>query len=549
MKLCTVLLSLCVLAAAIGTSAAQGQRAPDTIYHHGNLVTLDGASSVAQAFAVRGDRFVAVGGDAAILKLAGKATRIVDLGGATVIPGLADSHDHLWNAGKYLFRGVDMVGVTSLAEMQSRLRAAVVNAKPGETVFTTTGWNIQPAPMRRDLDAISMTTPIVLIASRRGVGVVNGAALSKLGISKTNASFMGATVPVDKDGEPTGAPPPYPRGVQMIDALLPPLTPRLQDAMVMKAMAERNALGITSTRELAVWPTATAGLQRMRREGKLTLRMALGVEFPAQAETDQYLQALPRPDHADPWLFLDSSGEEPWTPATITPQDYITLMHAERRLGWRPAPHVGADALRGVSADDATDNTLTAYETVDRAAPLNGQRWYIEHAPFATPGEMERMARLGVIVSVQDQGYRPPANASMPPDRMAHMNPVRGFLDHKLVVIAGSDYSGPNPVERETNNPMIPFYFYVTRKTEAGAVLTPSEKISREEALRLFTVNAAYAVFQEGVKGQIAPGMLADFVILNQDLMTVPEEKILATRPLATFVGGKRVYLAPGARF
>ena len=96
---------------------------------------------------------------------------------------------------------------------------------------------------------------------------------------------------------------------------------------------------------------------------------------------------------------------------------------------------------------------------------------------------------------------------------------------------------------------MIPFYFYVTRKTAAGGMLSPAEKITREEALRVFTVNAAYATFQEKTKGQIAPGMLADFVILNQDLMTVPEDKILTTRPLATFVGGRKVYAAPEAKF
>ncbi len=180
---------------------------------------------------------------------------------------------------------------------------------------------------------------------------------------------------------------------------------------------------------------------------------------------------------------------------------------------------------------------------------MNGQRWYMEHVSFATPAEMERMARLGVIVSVQDAGYEPPAAAPLPPERMAHQNPIRGFIDHKIVVIGGSDYTSPDADEREPNNPMIPFYFYVTRKTKSGEILTPSEKISREEALRIFTVNPAYATFQEKIKGQIAAGMFADFVILNQDLMTVPDEKILATRPLATFIGGRKVFSAPGARY
>jgi predicted amidohydrolase YtcJ len=528
---------------------AQTARAPDAIYHHGKVVTLDGASDIAEAFTVSGDRFVAVGQNASILALADKRTRVVDLGGATVIPGLTDSHDHLWNSAQFEFRGVDMIGVATLSEMQARLRAAVAQAKPGETVFTTLGWRVRPTPTRQDLDAVSAEIPIAVIGSRHASGVVNSAALKRLGISRANPNFKGVKVPVDKDGEPTGVQAGYPASLQLVDALLPQLSQKARDEMIRKAMAERNALGITSTRELALWPAGVAALQSMRREGKLTLRMAIGVEFPEQSETARHLAALPTVRRDDPWLFLDSAGEEPWTPGTLPLDQYSAILREERRRGWRAAPHVSADTARGTSYDDATDQTLAAYEAVSQEGSLIGQRWYLEHVSFATPTEMERMARLGVIVSVQDAGYEPPTTAPLPPERMAHQNPIRGFIDHKIVVIGGSDYTTPTADEREPNNPMIPFYFYVTRKTRSGAILTPSEKISRDEALRIFTVNAAYATFQEKAKGQIAPGMLADFVILNQDLMTVPDEKILATRPLATFVGGRRVYAAPGRSF
>jgi predicted amidohydrolase YtcJ len=314
-------------------------------------------------------------------------------------------------------------------------------------------------------------------------------------------------------------------------------------------MAERNSLGITSTRELALWPEGVAVLQRMRREGKLTLRMAIGLEFPEQTETARHLAALPAVNRDDPWLFLDAAGEEPWTPGTMPLEQYTPIVAEERRLGWRAAPHVSSDTARGVSYDEATDQTLAAYEAIDRISPLNGARWYIEHVSFATPAEMERMARLGVIVSVQDAGYEPAARAPLPPERMAHQNPLRALVDHKIVVIGGSDYVSPNASERKPNNPMIPFYFFVTRKTRSGEVVTPSEKISREEALRIFTVNPAYATFQGKTRGRIAPGMFADFVILNQDLMTVPDERILDTHPLATFVGARKVYTALGSSF
>lgn len=540
---------LLTLVAVAGTCMAGEARnnTPDAIYHGGKVVTVDGQFSIQQAFAVQGERFVAVGSNADILKLAGAQTRKIDLGGATVIPGLTDNHDHLWNAAKYLHRGVDMIGVTSFAEMQSRLSAAVAKAKPGEVVFTTMGWTIQPAPTRQQLDAISTTVPIAVVGSRRGVGVLNSAALNRLGISKTSPAFLGVKVPVDANGEPIGTPAPYPAGVYMIDALLPPLTVEQQDSMVQKEIQQRLALGITSIRELALFPEAVSALQRMRNAGKLNLRMAIGIEFPDQAFTAGHLYQLPPVNRDDPWFFLDSVGEEPWTPATMPVADYTRLVRDMNRLGWRPTPHVGADVLRGVSADDATDQTLSAYEAADRDSPISGKRWYVEHVPMSTPEQMQRMAKLGLIVSTQDGGYR--LAHGLLKEREDHYNPIRGFLEHGITVIGGSDYNGPNAAEKNPNNPLIPFYFYVTRKTHTGDTMGPAEKINREQALRLFTVNAAYATFQEKIKGQIAPGMLADFVILNQDLLSIADDKILETRPLATFIGGKKMYSTPGSRF
>jgi predicted amidohydrolase YtcJ len=524
----------------------QQPRGPDTIYFNGKVVTVDAGFTVQQAFAVRGERFLAVGNDMAIRNLAEPATRLVDLGGATVIPGLVDSHDHLWNTAKYLHRGVDMVGVTSLVEMQTRLRAAVVRAAPDEVLHTTTGWTIQPLPTRRDLDQVSTEVPVIAIVSRRGVSIFNSAALARLGITKANPQFRGVKVPVDRDGEPTGAPPGYPNTFQMVDALLPPLLPAAQDAMVAKEMQQRNARGITSVRDLALMPDAVTALQRMRRENKLTVRMSLGIEFPDHSNTARHLASSPSPRYDDPWLNIESVSEEPWTPASMPPEPYKALAREYNRMGWRTAPHVNSDGQRGGTADAALDATLEAFEVADRDSPLDGKRWIVEHAPLATPAQMQRMRKLGLVVSVQDAGYRGPPAGQLTPEQLAHHNPIRSYLDQGLIVVGGSDYAGPTVLEHDPSNLFIPFHYYVSRKTDRGDVNTTAERISREQALRMFTVNGAYATFQEKIKGQIAAGMLADFVILNQDVMTVPEERIPDTLPLATFVGGRKVYSAPG---
>ncbi|MBB5687734.1 amidohydrolase [Sphingobium boeckii] len=523
---------------------AQAQ-APDSIYFNGKIVTVDRAFSTQEALAIRGDTFVATGTSDDIRKLAGRETKLVDLRGATVIPGLSDNHDHLWNSAKYLHRGVDMMGVTSFEEMKRRLLLAVSKAKKGEVIFTTTGWVIPTLPTRAQLDEISSSVPIVIIRFRRGAGVLNSAALRRIGVSKTNPRFAGAKVPVDAHGEPTGLPPHYPQSVLMIDALLPKLTEAQKDAMVMREMKRRNALGITNIRDLAVWPEGVQSLQRMRRQGKLTLRISLGVEFPDADNSARHLKRLPRLKRDDPWLFLDSMGEEPWTPGVVSLEAFTKLGRDLATLGWRPAPHVSSDAALGTTADQATDDTLTAYETIDRESALAQKRWYLEHVPLSTPAQMVRMAKLHLLISTQYAGYQSLPGTNLGAERMAHYNPIRGFLDHGLLVIGGSDTQGPSATEMEPNNPMIPFYFYVTRKMKSGNTFAPLEKIGRDEALRILTVNSAMAAFQEKTRGAIAPGMLADFVILNQDLMTISDDQIRDTRPLATFVGGRQVYAAP----
>jgi predicted amidohydrolase YtcJ len=549
------LIGFAILFLAPGSVFAQqgSLGAPDAIFYNGKVITVDTGFSIQQAFAVKGEEFVAVGTNAKVRALAGKDTRLVDLKSAAVIPGLTDNHDHLWNAGKYMRHGVDMVGVTSLPEMQSRLQKAVAAARPGETVFTTTGWRVQPGPTRKDLDQVSSEVPIIVIGSRRGNAALNSAALKLAGISKENPSYAGSPVRTDPSGEPTGAPPGYPAAVMLIDKLVPPLSQADEEEIITKGEQDRNALGITSIRELAVWPEAMRAYSRMWQQGKLTVRMAMGIEFPDQVNTAKNLDllgvAVPFGDH---WMRLDSVGEEPWTPGTIPVKPFTDLVLTMNRLGWRPAPHVSSDPARGNSADDAANLTLDAYEAADRDSSIKDKRWYVEHVPFATPPQMDRMAKLGLVISIQDAGYNasfPGANPTMGKDRLEHQNPVAEFLNHKLVVIGGSDYGGPNPAEMNPNNPFIPFYFYVTRKAKDGTVVGADEKITREQALRIFTTNPAYATFEEKVKGSIEPGKLADFVILSQDIMTVPDHQILSTHPVATYAGGRRVFAAEKTNF
>ncbi len=213
------------------------------------------------------------------------------------------------------------------------------------------------------------------------------------------------------------------------------------------------------------------------------------------------------------------------------------------RLGWWHSLHVQDQRRPG-------ERSASLRSSRRREAPIRDKRWVIEHIPYVTPPLMERLAKLGVIVSTNMTGYAENYEAAvrtLGQEQAERQEPIREMLDHHLVVLIGSDYAGPNPDTTTSNNPFIPLYYYVSRKTHDGRVLGPMEKISRKEALRIATYNNAFTTWEEDVKGSIEPGKLADFVVLSGDFMTIPEDEILKLHPIATYVGGRKVYAAANA--
>lgn len=540
--------------AAAGAFAQQGNPwSPDAIFYNGKIVTVDAASSTQQAFAVKGEEFLAVGSTAKIRALAGKNTRLVDLHGSTVIPGLADDHHHVYASARVTWRGVDMIGVTSLAEMSKRLQPAVAKAKPGETVYTSVGWRIADGrPNRQDLDQISTSVPIVAVRGRRGAATLNTAALKAAGITREHPSFEGAKLPTDSTGEPNGETPGYPQALLLLDKLIPPPSPEEEMELILRGQREQSSLGLTSMRELTLWPPAMRAYSELSRQGKLTLRVSMQLDLPFDDRAVADLSGWGMvPGFGDHWLRLDSIGEEPYPPLTPLKQ-FIDIAITANRLGWRFSPHINASPTTNFTADEVLNATLLAYEAVDGDRSIRDKRWVVEHIPFATPEQLDRLAKLGVIVSLQAAGYNGGYEAAVRAygkERAERQTPIRDMLDRHMIVCAGSDFGGPSPEEALPNNPFKYFYYYVTRKTTDGRLLGPQEKISRAEALRLFTVNSAYTTFEEKVKGSIEAGKLADFVVLSQDLMTVPDDKILTTRALATYVGGRKVFSAENTSF
>jgi predicted amidohydrolase YtcJ len=538
-----------MLAATIAGSAQRRPlNPPDAVFVNGKIVTVDERFSTQQAFAVRGDRFVAVGTNADIRALAVPTTRVVDLLGRTVIPGLTDNHDHVYSSAKVMLRGVSMDGVTSTTEALERIRDAVAKAKPGDIVFTSAlplPPNA-PGPTIRDLDRISTQIPIVVVRGRRGNAQLNTAALARAAITKDTTTFGGKPLLRDANGVLTGAETGsttdrFPVGLVLLDAVIPPMSDDEEETILKKALARRNELGLTSLRDLTVFPAGMRAYFRLWRKNQLSVRVSLGMDLPDADHFDETLAAWGvGSGFGDAWLRLDSISEDP-TPTVVDARKFTAIALTANRYGWRLAPHLGDEASLNI--------TLDAYEAADRASSIRDKRWVVEHAANATPAQMDRLARLGVMVSASVNRYYANIPAEVDAAQRARLErqpPVREFLDHRLVVTAGSDYfAGPGSLD----NPFISFYFFVTRRNQTGQLVGPLQKITREEALRVLTVNYAYTTYDEGMKGSIQPGMLADFLILSNNLLTVPDDQILSVHPLATYVGGRRVFAMEGSGF
>lgn len=519
---------------------------PGTIYLNGKIVTVDSRFSIAQAFAVSADRFTAVGTSAELRKLAGPSTRIVDLHGRTVVPGLEDSHLHGAGGGP----GVDLSLARSIADVLAAIRERARAAGAGNLVVSNSDWHEaqlqeQRLPLRRDLDAVSPDNPVVLVRGGHEF-ILNSAALAKWHIDKSTVTPQGGQISRYPDGEPNGEL--VDRARTLVKLPANRLTMEQQIESFAAQYRKLNAAGLTSVRHPGIGVDQYKMLQEMKRRGLLTMRVNVLFSLPAD------LSSLPaKPDEGDEWLraggvklIVDGGFEGGWMRdpyqepygkdgtfrgLPLMPKErYVAIVKELNRLGWRVGTHAVGDA--------AIDQVLDAYEAANADQPITGRRWAIEHGFLPRDEHFARMKALGLVVTVQDHLYLagPSLVRYWGPKRAAYVTPVRAYLDHGVKIAAGTDAPVvPYP-------PLWTIYHFVTRDTISGGVLGADQSITREEALRASTIDNAYLTFDEKAKGSIEPGKLADFVVLAEDILTVPAKRIEQMGVLMTVVGGKTVF-------
>lgn len=565
-------IALALLGLLIALSAAaqdQSLHMPaDVIFVNGNVYTggvIDaevggGHARVmnhVSAIATRNDRVLAVGSNEESRKLAGPKTRIIDLHGRTVLPGFNDAHTHLASGGFTKLR-VNLEGCKSLDEMKSRIAERAKTATEGEWL-TGRGWDhtLWPGaklPSRQDLDAVTGSHPAVFVRVDGHIAVANSAALQAGAITRETPDPPGGKIDRDQQGEATGIL--RETSKDAVLAIIPPPSSAQRRRAIELALADAAQWGITSAQDNSGWEDFLV-FEQLEREGKLTLRITEWLPFGESLDElkrrrashpadDLMLRTGMLKGYTDgslgsrtAVLFAPYSDDPKNTGLPQFEQEKLNQLMKERAAA---GFQIGFHAIGDRGAEMALEAYAQALPPPDKYGVRPDRRFRIEHDQVLTPQQFKKYRELGVIASMQPNHLLTDMNWAMErigPERAQHSYPWKEFLDNGVRLAFGTDY----PVE-----PITPFrglYAAVTRKNEAGtAEYFPEQKLTIDQAIAAYTTGAAYAEFAEKDKGTLAPGMLADFVVLDRDITKVPPAEILRTRVLRNVVGGKTVYEA-----
>jgi len=549
-----------LIAALAAACAGPVENPADLVFINGKVFTADEAGTVQQAFAVKGDAFMAVGSTEDIQELVGPNTQVVDLKGRFVSPGLTDNHFHNEGGG----RGVDVSKVRSMAELLGLVKQAADAAPEGTIIVTNSDWHEaqlkeQRLPLASEIDAYVSDKPVVLIRGGHSY-ILNSAALQKWNITKDTAVPAGGAISRDADGELTGEL--FDNAQYLVEL---PAAPPVTIADVLATQKVANSYGITAVRVPGSYKGDTAAAYRLMKtveeSGQATLRWTVfmggfALRRPEDVAPEVARWGVQLGEGTD-WVRVDGvklivdggfegghlsqpyaepygKGGEYKGVVVVPPEPYTGIVREFNRLGWRVTTHAVGDA--------GIDQVMTAYETVAKEKPLSGGRWAIEHAFVARPEQLARIKALDIQISAQDHLYlaAPALKKYYGEQRAQDVTPVKSYVDAGLLVSLGTD-TPVIPI-----NPFWNLYHFLTRDTISDGVYGEDEKVlDRSLLLKLITINYARMIGQEQTQGSIESGKLADFVVLSGDFLTVPPEQIRDMKALATYVGGQAVYRDP----
>jgi predicted amidohydrolase YtcJ len=511
----------------------------------------------ADAVAVEGNRIAAVGSSAEVRKLAGAQARVIDARGAMVVPGFIDAHVHFTDGG-FALQSVKLRDAKTKAEFIRRI-GDFAKTVPAGTWITNGDWDHEnwggELPTRQWIDSVTPNHPVWINRLDGHMSLANTAALKAAKVTAAVKDVDGGTIVRDASGEPTGIFKDNAMGI--VGRAVPPDSPEMMDRALRAAMRHVNEQGVTAVHNMGSWGELAA-FERAHAAGALTTRIYAAVPIGSWKRLADTVKAR---GFGDDWVrigglkgFVDGSiGShtaamlEPFTDA---PNDRGLMVNSEADLyQWASAAdRAGLQLMVHAIGDRAIRVQLDIFERVARENGPRDRRFRIEHAQHIAPADIARFGALGVIASMQpyhaiDDGRW--VDKVIGPERSKGTYAFRSLLDTKAPLAFGSDWFVAPPT------PLMGIYAAVTRRTldeKRPGGWVPEQKITVAEALRAYTVGAAYAGFAEGNRGVIRKGMLADLTMIDRDLTTIPPETIRDAKVIRTIVDGKVVFEATEAR-
>lgn len=547
---------LTALLIALSPVAPRAQQTPaDLVVVNTRIYTVDAARPIVEAMAVRNGRVVFTGNEAGARALVGANTRVLDLGGSTVIPGMTDAHAHVAGLGQSL-RNVDLVDTRSYEEVIARVVERARNTPKGDWIlgrgWDQNDWGDTRWPTHEALSRAVPDHPVFLTRIDGHAALANAAAMRAAGLTRASQSPSGGEVVRDAAGEPTGVLIDNAEG--LVDRAIPAPTRAQVKEALKAAIAEMHRWGLTAVHDAGSSATVLALYEELGRENALNIRLYAMISDHAPT-IDAWLQRGPLVGGYDGTLWvrsiklyqdgaLGSRGAallEPYADDAKTSGLLVSAPAHIREVASR-ALAAGFQVNTHAIGDRGNRLVLDAYEAVLKSRPTADHRFRVEHAQILHSDDIPRFAQLGVIPSMQASHQTSDmywAGVRLGETRLRGAYAWRSLIASNVIIPNGSDF----PVERV--DPLISFKAAVTRQDArnwpAGGWY-PEQRMTREEALLSMSLWAAYAGFQEAELGSLTPGKRADFVVLDQDIMRVPDDVLQHTHVLSTWVGGRAVY-------
>ena len=561
-----------VAAATVFVVRAPGAQPPraDLVFINGHVVTVDSQRPEAQAVAVRGDRIVAVGTTDAILRLAGPQTRTIDLAGRLLIPGFIEGHGHYLGLGESKLV-LDLTTARTWDDIVAMVGAAARDARPGEWIIGR-GWhqekwertpqpNVEGVPLHASLDRVSADHPVLLTHASGHAAFANAKALQLAGVTRDTPNPDGGEFVKDAAGEPTGfLRETAQRIVGAARARDDRMSPADREARFLRVvqLAGEEALrqGVTTFHDAGANFATIDAYRRLADEGKLPVRLYVMVRRESNARMDSLLPRYRLQGYGNHFLTVRSIKRQidgalgprgAWLlePYADLPTSSVLALEspADIEETARVAIKHGFQVNTHAIGDRANREVLDIYERTFKANPdKHDLRWRDEHSQHIDPADIARFRALGVIASMQ--GIHTISDGPWVPRRLGEERarrtsyPWRALWDAGVIVTNGTDV----PVEKI--DPIPSFWGSVSRIVADGSVFFPEQRVTRAEGLQAYTLNNAYAAFEEREKGSITVGKLADLAVLTKDIMTIPDRDIPTARVAMTVLGGKVVYEA-----